>query len=66
MMDALRNHDAPPLRADLLAAGNMIDVPVCRRPTWPERAMRWVWRGFWAAFLLVLAIMIPMVAMVLS
>lgn len=39
----------PPLRPDRLAASNAIDVQMRRRNPWPERAMRAVWVGFWAA-----------------
>lgn len=30
MLESLRNHDAPPLRPERLAAGNAIDIPAQR------------------------------------
>jgi hypothetical protein len=51
-LDALRNHDAPPLRPDLLAAGDTVRMPPTRRQA---RAMRWVMCAFWLLFAAALA-----------
>lgn len=44
-----KTHAAPP-HIERLVAGATIDLPLRRRHAGPERALAWLWRGFWAAF----------------
>lgn len=45
MLDGLRNEDSPAMSSQ----SGMPDVQIPRRSMWPERAMRWISRAFWAA-----------------
>lgn len=46
-LDAFHRDDDPGLGAFGFEGGGSIDVKIGRRPTWPERAMKWIWWGFW-------------------
>lgn len=59
--DALRNNDDPGIaHIDRLACGGAIDIQIRRRSDWPERAMRWIWRGMFVGLGLAVAIRVAL------